>query len=102
MKYKRPGSKRSEAKVERVVTESDALAAGSDADFDWAAAVAGWSLLLQDSDFLVDGFDYAALLDLAEAARGTDARGYRAEALRLMAAARDLGEEAELVEVERR
>ena len=94
MKYKRPDAERSAEKIE--VTVAPTPTASPSADFRWASAVAGWSLLLQDSDFVDEGFGYAQLLPLAEGARGEDARGYRAEALRLMGVARGL-EEVELV-----
>lgn len=82
MKYKRPAAKRSVGKIE--VTVASAPTAAPSTDFRWAAAVAGWSLLLEDSDHLDAAFSYAGLLAYVEDARGGDEKGYRAEALRLM------------------
>ena len=88
MKYKAPDAKESKAKIE-VSVPAKPSATASD-DFRWAAAVAGWSLLLKRSELTAEGFGYGRLLELADGARGNDEKGYRAEALRLMEAAASL------------
>ena len=98
MKYKAPNADKSADKVELPVLPSESTQSSS--DFQWAAAMAGWSMLLQQSELLPEDFGYAELLAIAEQARGEDVRGYRAEALRLMGIARDLGPDPELVEAE--
>ena len=102
MKYKAPDARRSAPKVEATVAGEPLVLAEASADDRWAAAVAYWSLLLRDSDYLGAGFGYEGLLTLAQSGRGADERGYRAEALRLMATARDLAGQPDLVEVEAR
>ncbi len=52
-------------------------------DFRFAAAVAGYGMLLTDSKFK-GGLDYEQVMKLARNARGTDDQGYRAEFLRLV------------------
>lgn len=52
-------------------------------DFRFAAAVAGFGMLLQDSD-LRGELDYDQVLTLAKNAKGTDDEGYRAEFIRLV------------------
>ena len=90
MKYKDPCKRRSADKIE--VAVQVAPATESSADFRWASAVAAWSLLLQDSEYVGEGFDYGDVVSLAEGARGADARGYRAEAIRLMELSGSVGE----------
>ena len=46
----------------------------------------------QESEYVGEGFDYGDVVSLAEGARGADARGYRAEAIRLMELSGSVGE----------
>ncbi|NLZ17805.1 MAG: DUF3520 domain-containing protein [Desulfobulbaceae bacterium] len=55
-------------------------------DFRFAAAVAGFAMLLTDSEHLGD-FTWERCLQLARAGRGADPEGYRAEFYRLVEAA---------------
>ena len=59
-------------------------------DFRFAAAVAGFGMLLRDSEHAGD-FTLDNVVRLAEKARGDDPRGYRGEFIRLVEATRDLG-----------
>ena len=93
MKYKAPKAAKSQPKVESVVRPSRA---SDDAEFAWASAVTAWSLMLKESAYLPEGFGYDELLPLAKAGQGTDTKGYRAEAIRLMELGRSLAEEREL------
>ena len=52
-------------------------------DFRFAAATAGFGMLLTDSEYRGD-LDYARLITLARNAKGQDREGYRAECIRLM------------------
>ncbi len=98
MKYKHPDKSMSQDKVEVRVAGSSSAFAKTSNNFRWSAAVAGWSLMLKSSAYLPDDYTYAQLIPLAESARLPDDRGYRAECIRLMEAARDLGAAPELVE----
>ncbi|QXT40483.1 VWA domain-containing protein [Gymnodinialimonas ceratoperidinii] len=62
---------------------------GTEAQF--AAAIAGFGQLLRGSDFLGD-WDYADAIALANANRGADEFGYRAEAVQLMRLAESLAQ----------
>ena len=59
-------------------------------DFRFATAVAGFGMLLRDSEHAGD-FTLDNVIRLAEKARGDDPRGYRGEFIRLVEATRDLG-----------
>ena len=59
-------------------------------DFRFATAVAGFGMLLRDSEHAGD-FTLDDVIRLAEKARGDDPRGYRGEFIRLVEATRDLG-----------
>ena len=60
------------------------------ADFRFAAAVAGFGMLLRDSDH-AGAFTLDDVVKLAERGKGEDPRGYRGEFIRLVEATRDLG-----------
>ena len=55
----------------------------------FATAIAGFGQLLRGSDYLAD-WSYIQAIDLADANRGTDDFGYRAQALQLMHLAQSL------------
>ena len=59
-------------------------------DFRFATAVAGFGMLLRDSEHAGD-FTLDHVIRLAEKARGDDPRGYRGEFIRLVETTRDLG-----------
>ncbi len=59
-------------------------------DFRFAAAVAGFGMLLRDSDH-AGAFTLDDVVRLAEKGKGEDSRGYRGEFIRLVEATRDLG-----------
>ncbi len=52
-------------------------------DFTFAAAVAGFGMLLKDSSYTGD-FDYTRCLDMIRQSKGTDPEGYRAELQRMV------------------
>ncbi|MCW5203262.1 VWA domain-containing protein [Desulfobulbus sp. US4] len=60
-------------------------------DFRFAASVAGFGMLLSNSDH-ADGVGWPQILTLAKGAKGTDEEGYRAEFIRLVETAEILAE----------
>ncbi len=86
LRYKQPGEAQSQ------LIEVPIHAGGSaSADIRFAAAIAGFGQLLQDSPYLGDwGYDQA--IELANAAKGDDPFGYRAEAVRLMRLSQSLSQ----------
>jgi secreted protein with Ig-like and vWFA domain len=64
------------------VTDADHDYAQASEDFRFAASVAGFGLLLRDSQYKGD-LTPAAVLELATAGRGADEGGYRAEFIEL-------------------
>ncbi len=60
-------------------------------DFRFAASVAGFGMLLSDSEH-ADGVTWPRILTLAKGAKGTDMEGYRAEFIRLVETAEILAE----------
>ena len=75
------------AKQSLLLTQSlrdkDSLLDQTSTNFRFAAAVAGYGLLLQHSEYSGKA-DYPELIELARSARGTDDEGYRAEFIRLL------------------
>ena len=59
-------------------------------DLRFASAVAGFGMLLRDSEHAGD-LTLDDIVGLAEGSRGDDPRGYRGEFIRLVEATRDLG-----------
>jgi Ca-activated chloride channel family protein len=55
------------------------------ADYRFAAAVAGYGMLLTNSEYL-GGFTWEQCLEMIRASRGSDPEGYRAELYRLVEA----------------
>lgn len=82
LRYKPEGRETSEATA-LVVPDSRPRLDQTSADFQFAAAVAGFGMLLKHSAFSGD-WGYPALLELARAGRGPDHDGYRAEFIRLV------------------
>ena len=59
------------------------------ADFRFSAAVAGFGMILRDSEN-AGNFDLNRVVNMAKSAKGEDEDGYRGEFIRLVQAARDL------------
>ncbi|WP_039019038.1 vWA domain-containing protein [Halocynthiibacter namhaensis] len=87
LRYKNPGEDVSNLIETPVMT--GASEAGSEASF--AIAIAGFAQLLQGSDYL-GKWDYPQAIKLANAHKGADEFGYRAEAIRLMRLAQSLAQ----------
>ena len=71
------------------VVDTSAAYANASADFKFAAAVASFGMLLRDSPHKGEA-TFAAVRELAEASRGADPSGYRAEFLELVRRAQQL------------
>jgi Ca-activated chloride channel family protein len=52
-------------------------------NFRWSASVAGFGMLLKDSDY-IKKFNYDDVAQLAESARGKDKEGYRIEFINMV------------------
>ena len=100
MKYKHPQDKTSQDKIEVTLDANRRNLDQPSEAFQWSAAIAGWSLMLKDSEYS-EQLNYADLISAAEKARGNDVKGYRAEAIRLMETSQNLATPAELVETRR-
>ena len=87
LRYKQPGETQS-ALIELPIRDTGATASP---DMQFAAAIAGFGQLLVDGNYIGDwGYDQA--IALANASRGDDPFGYRAEAVRLMRLAQSLSQ----------
>lgn len=83
MRYKLPGETASKL-IERPITQADASPSIDmlNGDFKFAAAVAGFAQLLRGDPYLKD-FGYDEVIALAQAGKGADPFGYRAEFINL-------------------
>ena len=84
LRYKDPGASESQL-VTTPITETTDRPVGAG----WAAAIAGFGQLLKGSAYTGD-WTYADAITLAEATKGADPHGLRAEAIRLMKLAETL------------
>jgi Ca-activated chloride channel family protein len=89
LRYKRPDEDVSRP-IEQGVVDQGLDYANASEDFKFAAAVAGFGMLLRDSPER-GSLTYPALLELAEASKGSDRSGYRAEFIELVRKAEALG-----------
>ena len=58
-------------------------------NFRWAASVAGFGMLLRNSEFKSDA-NYNNIIKLAESSKGKDEKGYRQECINMMKTMRSL------------
>jgi Ca-activated chloride channel family protein len=89
LRYKEPDGESSKL-IESVVKDTDGSYARASEDFRFAAAVAGFGLLLRESQYKGD-LTWGAVLELAQASRGNDESGYRAEFIELAKKAAAIG-----------
>ncbi|MTI23190.1 DUF3520 domain-containing protein [Fulvivirga sp. RKSG066] len=82
LRYKEPRGDKSKLIVNALVDDDIALEETSD-NFRWSAAVAGFGMLLRDSEFKND-LTHNDVLRLARSAKGTDEEGYRIEFINLV------------------
>ncbi|HEV3343610.1 MAG TPA: VWA domain-containing protein [Pirellulales bacterium] len=90
LRYKQPDGDASEL-IERAVQDGKESDAQASEDFRFATSVAGFGLLLRGSQFKAD-LTWGAVLELADASRGADENGYRAEFVELAKKARILAQ----------
>lgn len=82
LRYKYPDSETSQLLTKSLVNESIALSKTSD-NFRFSAAVAGFGMLLRNSEFKGQ-VNYTDIVNLAEGAKGADKEGYRTEFINLV------------------
>ncbi len=81
-RYKKPNEETSKLIVHPLLDENVKLENTSD-NFRWSAAVAGFGMLLRESEYAKD-FNFEDVLRLAQGARGKDQEGYRIEFINLV------------------
>ena len=84
-RYKEPEGE--ESKLLTQVVENDVAKAGN--NLTWSMAVAGFGMLLRDSEFKGD-LTYSSVLDMARSGKGEDDFGYRREFMELVDLARQI------------
>jgi Ca-activated chloride channel homolog len=82
LRYKKPDGNKSML-IEKPVLDTNLDLEQSSDNFRWSAAVAGFGMLLRDSQFKKDA-TYDLTIKLAKGAKGSDENGYRAELIRMM------------------
>lgn len=88
-RYKKPNGSESKLIVHPLKDSSMELSQTSD-NFRWSAAVAGFGMLLRESEY-VKGFTYQDVTRLAQSARGKDEDGYRIEFINMTKSIVSLG-----------
>ncbi|MBS2210480.1 von Willebrand factor type A domain-containing protein [Carboxylicivirga mesophila] len=88
LRYKQPNGSKSQL-MERPVSGPVKRFEKASDDFRFAAAVAGFGMLLSDSQYKGD-LDYETIRAMAKAARGEDEQGFKAEMIRLVKTAESL------------
>jgi Ca-activated chloride channel family protein len=88
LRYKQPDGDRSRL-LEFPVIDNGKRFNNASTDFQFAAAVASFGMLLRDSEYKGDA-SFDAILEWATPAKGADEEGYRAEFLNLVRKARQL------------
>lgn len=82
LRYKKPDGDKS-ILLEQVIKKESVSLTRSSQNLKWSAAVAGFGMLLRDSDFKGD-LKYQDVIALARSAKGADDQGYRSELIKLM------------------
>ena len=82
LRYKKPDGETSILLQQVIKNESVKLSDTSE-NFRWSAAVAGFGMMLRDSEYKND-LTFNAVISLAKEAKGQDEEGYRAEFIRLV------------------
>jgi Ca-activated chloride channel family protein len=88
VRYKQPNESSSQL-LTHTLTGQPVAMSQAPSDFRFAAAVAGFGLLLRESAYK-GATTYTSMTDLARQSTGTDSEGYRHELLRLMGVAQSL------------
>lgn len=82
-RYKKPDEDKSKL-ITKTLKLNDQVK--TDQNIQWAASVAGFGMLLRDSDYAQD-MTYSQVLELAKSAKGEDEYGYRSEFIQLVSLA---------------
>jgi Ca-activated chloride channel family protein len=82
LRYKKPNQDTSQ-KLVRVVKDIESSLRSSSDNFRFSAAVAGFGMLLRNSDYKGD-LNYRDVIRLARGSKGEDPNGYRSEFVRLV------------------
>jgi Ca-activated chloride channel family protein len=90
LRYKQPDADKSQ-ELKFPVNDKGESFGGASEDFQFAAAVAGFGMLLRDSEHKGD-LTYDAILEIAGASKGDDPHGYRAEMLEMVKRAKQIAE----------
>lgn len=88
LRYKLPEADESQLQ-EHVIFDSGATFEQADADFQFAAAVAGFGMLLRDSEYRGD-WDYQTVMRVAQSSTAADKHGFREEFIELVSLARTI------------
>ncbi|MEA3447715.1 MAG: von Willebrand factor type A domain-containing protein [Bacteroidota bacterium] len=88
LRYKAPDEEKSRL-ITKNLKKSDVYTTSVSDNFNQAASVAMFGMLLRDSEFKADA-NYSTTLELAKSARGDDAFGYRQEYITMVESARYL------------
>ncbi len=91
MRYKQPDGDKSR-KLQWAATDEGKSFTAASGDFQFAAAVAGFGLMLRDSQYKGD-LTYGAVAELAQPAIGEDKHGLRAEFVQMVKKAKELRQE---------
>ncbi len=91
LRYKKPDSDKS-ILLEEVIRKESVSLSRSSLNLKWSAAVAGFGMLLRDSDYKGD-LKYKDVIALARSAKGADDQGYRSEFIKLIETAELLTDE---------
>jgi Ca-activated chloride channel family protein len=89
MKYKRPEADTSEDTLQWPLTDDGKAFSAASRDFQFAAAVTSFGMLLRNSEHK-GNLTYAAALELAQGSVGNDEQGYRRELVEMIRRARQL------------
>ena len=88
LRYKRPNEDASQ-KMDFVVVDADKPFEQADSDLQFAAAVASFGMLLRDSPHRGES-SFDSVLEIAQANRGEDSWGFRAEFCQMVRTAKQL------------
>jgi Ca-activated chloride channel family protein len=89
MKYKQPEADKSEDALEWALTDEGKAFSAASADFQFAASVAGFGMLLRNSQYK-GNLTYAAAIELSQGSVGSDEQGYRRELVDMIRRAKQL------------
>jgi len=91
LRYKKPDGQTSKLS-EFALTDDGKKFSSASTDFRFAASVASFGMVLKDSEYKGD-FTFDRIREVAQAAKGEDKEGYRAEFLNLVKKAKELSRE---------